>query len=898
MPSVTLRIHYLTQPGESLLLERRVSSPESDGTRTETHSLQHDGNGFWSARFEGSEPGCSVQYRYAVRSSTGDIQRESVFRRLHIVGEVQVIWDHWLAPELPDGAFLRQAFAGVIFRPGAGSEADPLWPGGHRFRLTLRAPRIAAGHRFCVSGGHPLLGDWDPARARPMSAKNYPLWELDLPADKFTQPFDFKFGLWDEGRQRLVEFEQGANRRFHGVPQGFAVLVVNFETYRHAEPWRGAGVVIPVFSLRTERGYGVGEFTDLAPFAEWAASCGLHLVQLLPINDTSSDFTWKDSYPYKAISTAALHPIYLNVEQLFRDCKVSLPDEYAKRREVLNRLAQLDYEAVLKDKLKYVRDLFRRLGRSATGNRQFKRYVSEQEGWLQPYAAFCRLRDRLGTADFSQWGEYATYPAKEVRAWFKAGAPEQEEVMFHCWVQFHLDRQLSSALAAGHARGVAFKGDLPIGIDRCSVEAWTEPELFRMDRQTGAPPDAFAVLGQTWGFPTYDWRRMEADGYQWWRRRFHRMSAAFDALRIDHILEFFRIWEIPQQYRKRILSHYSPTLPLSPEEIRHAGFLHDPTQFVSGTVAIAMVAAFFGDAATAVTRDLLVQDADGFCRLRPEFSIRAAREAWYAAGGSGLDPKTVEEALTRLSFEVLFVPEPDQPNRFHPRINLADTALFRALPANEQAALRYLHDDFYYRRHTRFWAEEAMKKLPALMDASSMLICGEDLGMVPDSVPLVLRRLGLLSLEVQRWPKQLGRTFGAPAEYPYLSVCTTSTHDMSTIRGWWEEEPEARRRFFDEVMHRHGEPPAECTPEICQFVVSQNLAAPSMWCILPLQDWLGIDPKLRHPEPGAERINVPAIPRHYWRYRMHLTVEALRNAEEFNRAVATLVATSGRNRNE
>ena len=253
------------------------------------------------------------------------------------------------------------------------------------------------------------------------------------------------------------------------------------------------------------------------------------------------------------------------------------------------------------------------------------------------------------------------------------------------------------------------------------------------------------------------------------------------------------------------------------------------------------------------------------------------------------------ESLKRLSYEVLFVPDPDQPERFHPRINLQDTALFGSLEPAEQTALRELHDDYFYRRHTRFWEAEAMKKLPVLMDATRMLICGEDLGMIPDSVPVVLKRLGLLSLEVQSMPKRLGQRFGNPLEYPYMSVCTTSTHDTPTVRGWWEGDPATRQAFWREVMHRDGDVPAECTPEICRLVIEQSLAGGSMWCVLPLQDWLGIDPRLRHPVAAEERINVPAIPRHYWRYRMHLSVEQLRGATGFNDQVSRMIAGAGRN---
>lgn len=900
---VTFRVHYLTRWGESLFLERRMPARGKEAAKRQTYPLQHVGDGFWTLDLERMEQGSMLEYRYELRDDQDGVRREPAWRRLEVVGRNQVVWDHWLAPELPEGAFLRQAFAGIIFNPPRGTETQTPFTGRRRLRLTIRAPRVPAHHRLCVCGNHPLLGNWRPARARVMSGQHYPVWELDLPAGEFSRMVEFKFGLWDERMERLVSFEEGPNRCFHGSPQSPDALTVNYEGYRYPTPWRGAGVAIPVFSLRSEQGYGIGEFADLASFAEWAAECGLHLVQLLPVNDTSCDFTWRDSYPYKTISTAALHPVYLNVERVFQDYHVPLPEGYADRRAALNRLPHLDYEAVIKDKLAYLRGLFGRLDKTALTREPFQRYLREHAPWLIPYAAYCRLRDLHGTADFTRWGEYASYPEQRVQAWFTPEAPEYLEVMFYCWVQYHLDRQLSEALAAGHAHGVAFKGDLPIGIDRLSVEAWTEPELFRMDRQTGAPPDAFAKLGQNWGFPTYHWPRMEADGYAWWRRRFQRMSGAFDAIRIDHILGFFRIWEIPCQCCEGIMGHYNPTLPLSREEIRQAGFPRDPRQFGAGTVAEAMVPELFGVAvAQKVKKYLLAQNGDGFYRLNPEFTGAEARQEWYARACNEQEAKAMEEGVTGLGLEVLFREDPDRPDHFHPRINLRETALFRSLPQEEQVALRSLHDDFYHRRHTQFWAEEAMKKLPVLMDASPMLICGEDLGMVPDSVPIVLQRLGLLSLEVQRWRKVGANNhsplqrLGNPQDYPYLSVCTTSTHDMSTIRGWWEEDREARQCYWTEVMGCDGTAPSTCSTAICRFVVTQNLAATSMWCILPLQDWLSIDAQRRHPDAAQERINIPAEPRHYWRYRMHVTIEALQEAREFNQSVAELVETSGRGR--
>ena len=481
--------------------------------------------------------------------------------------------------------------------------------------------------------------------------------------------FEFKFGLWSREAGRLTAIEAGPNRRLTDLPSGHDVVVVNAEHFRFATAWKGAGVAIPVFALASERGYGVGEFPDLERLATWAAGCGLHLVQLLPVNDTSTDLSWRDSYPYKAISTAALHPIYLNLERLFKESRLPLPANYLARRNVLNRRPQLDYEAVLRDKLACLRQLYAAMGAKTARSRAFTTFLREQGDWLKPYAAFCHLRDRHGTADFTRWGNDATFSPQKIAAWFKPGSPGRGDLLFHCYVQFHLRRQFDHALAVGHELGVAFKGDLPIGIDRRSVEAWTEPQLFHMDRQTGAPPDVFSDLGQNWGFPTYNWQRMEADGYAWWKRRFHRMSACFDALRIDHILGFFRIWEIPGDRAEGIFGHFNPTLPLSPGEIRAGGFTRDVRSFAVPAIAPVNLPLFFGDDAAKVAEQLLSHGDDGFLRLRPEFERPEARPAWFAAHCSEAEAGRIAAGLQRFEREVLFLEDLEQPDRFHPRIN-------------------------------------------------------------------------------------------------------------------------------------------------------------------------------------------------------------------------------------
>jgi 4-alpha-glucanotransferase len=894
MAQVTFKIHYATRWGEKLFFERRLSVSNELVPRTESAPMQYAGAGYWMVSLDSGPAGEQVDYRYVFCDERGDYRREPVFRRLIIAGASSVVYDEWLPPEYPGMAFLRQSFAGIIFNPTRGAQVDEM-PGGQRlFKLTLRAPRVMNGYQLCVSGNNSWLGNWEPSKAQVMSGFHYPIWQIYLPLAEFANPVEFKFGLWSEREKRLVVFEEGPNRQLPEMLADSEAIEFNCAYFRHESWWKGAGVAVPVFSLRSETGYGIGEFADLELLVDWAANCGMHLVQLLPINDTTSDFSWKDSYPYKAISAMALHPIYINIDRLFEHYHQTPPAEYPQRREVLNRLPQVDYEAVLKDKLEYLRQLYARVGASALASQQFKKFWSENNHWLKPYAAFCRLRDQSATADFTQWGENSVYRDNHYAAWFKPGSPEYGQVMFHCFVQWHLEQQLQRAVGHGHAKGVAFKGDLPIGIDRCSVEAWTEPDLFRLDFQTGAPPDTFAVLGQNWGFPTYNWQKMAADGYVWWRRRLQKMSACFDALRIDHILGFFRIWQIPGRYTEGIMGHFNPALPFSVDEIRNAGFQRDPVQFTLPAATEADLPQFFGEEAGKVVDHLLFRDPDGCFRVKSEFGTLEQRGDWYATECTEAEAARMEDGLKRLGYEVLFLEDPDRPAHFHPRIELQNTRRFQSLAPLEREALQRLHDDFFYRRHHRFWEESAMKKLPALMEASPMLICGEDLGMIPDAVPGVLKRLGILSLEVQRMPKSSSQKFGCPEHYPYLSVCTTSTHDMPTVRGWWEEEVESRQWFYNQVMQRPGEAPLDCPTEICEWIARQHLSSASMWCVLPLQDWLALDAQLRRPNAADERINVPAIPRYYWRYRLHLTLEQLRASTGFNQLVTRLITESGR----
>ena len=300
--------------------------------------------------------------------------------------------------------------------------------------------------------------------------------------------------------------------------------------------WRGAGTAVPVFSLRTADDFGIGEFRDLRPLVDWAAATHQSVIQLLPVNDTTRKGQWADSYPYSPVSTFALHPLYIHLQ----DLGIKADAAFRKKQAALNALPELDYPKVFKAKMAYIRQAFEAHGAKDMASAAFKKFIKENAAWLPEYAEFCARRDKL-------------------------------EPEYYCWMQFHLDKQFCEEVDYARAKGISFKGDLPIGVSADSAEAYWHPELFNLDSSTGAPPDFFSTDGQNWGFPTYNWEEMAKDDFAWWKARLRKMSRYFDAFRIDHILGFFRIWEIPTEYKSGMMGHFNPALPYSPEEISAMG---------------------------------------------------------------------------------------------------------------------------------------------------------------------------------------------------------------------------------------------------------------------------------------------------------------------------------------
>ena len=706
-------------------------------------------------------------------------------------------------------------------------------------------------------------------------------------------PVAYKYGVYDLKRKTLVRYEDGDNRALTDAAPPDGQVIVNDGFVRlPASHWRGAGVAIPVFSLRSENSFGAGEFLDLKPLADWAHRVGLKLIQILPVNDTTAAHTWMDSYPYASISAFALHPLYLNLDRFLGANDQALRASLAGQRKKLNTPLAMDYEAVMKAKMAFVREIFPARREAAFASADYQEFFNLNKDWLEPYAAFCFLRDKFGTADFLQWPEHRVYDKKKISARFAGDTAARDELDLHCFIQFHLHLQLREAADYLHRKGVILKGDIAIGVYPQGADVWQQPELFHTEMQAGAPPDAFAAKGQNWGFPTYNWRRMKLDGFDWWKRRFAQMGRYFDAFRIDHILGFFRIWSIPRHVVEGILGYFVPALPVQPAEFAARGIEFNHDRLVRPFINDAVLREIFGSRAKEVARQFLDHGAGGLYPLKPKFATQRDVEKHFSSLPEKQRDAALKEGLFDLISNVLLIEASN--GELHFRFGMEDTASFRQLDAGTRARLKDLYVDYFYRRQEDFWRREALRKLPALKRVTNMLVCGEDLGMVPACVPEVMKELGLLGLEIQRMPKKLGVNFSRPADAPYLSVVTPSTHDMNTVRGWWLEDRKLTQLFYNQELRQPGTAPAECEVWVSSEIVKQHLASPAMWSIFQLQDLLAMDYALRNPNVEAERINIPAIPRYYWRYRMHLSLEKLCQSEDFNWLLENLIHQAGR----
>ncbi|ROH95618.1 4-alpha-glucanotransferase [Chryseobacterium daecheongense] len=876
-------IGYSTKVGESLKL---VINEE--GAVSKIHTMFYTENGLWKCEVDYFSK--SVSYQYRLIDERGNIVKEEfVPHHLQFPHNYKefIIFDEWNNKNFPEN-YLNNKILHNKLNQFVPEKISVLKKHTHLFRI--EAPIYNPDWKIVLIGSTDSLGNWDYEKAIHLSQTDFGVWEtsLEIPENEFIQ---YKYCLYDKKEERVIDVETGENRFTVGNPVKDVLQVVSNHYFRFKayQMYHDAGVAVPVFSLRSENGFGVGEFSDMKKLADWAKETNLGIIQILPINDTTANYSWTDSYPYAAVSVYALHPQYISLENLDFPLPKDLVDEYLVDKEELNALDLIDYERMIKSKWKYLTAVFTADKDKIYKDRSFKKFIKDNEEWLIPYAAFCVLRDKYKSPNFNDWKTHKKYIAGKIAQFFSPKSKDYDTSMLHAWVQFQLHKQLKDAIDYTHSLGVSVKGDLPIGIYRYSVEAWAEPELFGMDFQAGAPPDQFTELGQNWEFPTYNWEAMKEDDYRWWKNRFKALEQYFDAMRIDHILGFFRIWRMPISATQGILGYFYPAVPIVLGEFKalHIPFNFD--RYCKPFINDQILWNYFGENANKAF-EFIQNNHNGTYSFKEEFDTQRKLSDFFKKNPRG----PIEEQLISLCANVLFLTEERNGETvYHPRFNLYKTDSYQYLSDWEKKTLYDLYHDYFFRRQDHLWYEKAMEKLPVILNATEMLICGEDLGLVPACVPVVMDELAIIALKVQRMPAE-NIPFYNPKNASYLNVVTASSHDSSTLRQWWKEDPALTQKYFNQQLVQYGRSPEELDSHLAEIIMKQHLYNDAMLAIFPIQEFLATDKRLTNENMDNERINNPAVFPHYWRYRMHLKLEDLKNEETFNEKIANWVKDSGR----
>ena len=868
-------IQYGTQWGQNLYVV--ITYRSSDHTEKTQRLMMVTTDGMeWSLETTVLEsrkhPITSFLYNYQVEDNDGNVIRKEwdAIPRIYYFDSSKdyVLVDRWRDVPLQYHLYSKAYLTTMGLEDN--DKVEPLRVPLYRKTILFRvsAPQLQKGQSVAIVGSHPALGSWNVARYLRMESIGRFEWLLSVNVEAVLLPIEYKYVIVDDNTHAFVAWEEGDNRTTDGllpadqtmVPDG-TVLVAYGESLRVKEQtWRAAGVVIPVFSLRTKESYGVGDFGDLRRLVDWCVATGMKVIQLLPVNDTTCSGNWSDSYPYNIVSAFALHPHYLDLEELGTLKSKTKMTAYHRQRQELNAIGYSDYEAVDRVKRSYVEEVFVERGQQTLDSKDFKLWYAENKEWLEPYAKWVSAKSSYSSA----------------------------AVVYY--VQYHLHIQLKSAADYARSKGIFIKGDVPIGVNGDSVETATHPEFYHLDAQTGAPPDAFSQNGQNWGFPTYNWK---SGLVEWFHRRLKWMEQYFDAIRIDHILGFFRIWEIPEDAVFGILGHFSPSLPMTVGEIEYFGLPFRKGLFTRPFINDRVLDKLFGLHAPYVREHFLVARSYGLYDIKAEYDTQKKVQKAFD-GRTDENSLWIRDGLYRLISGVLFLEDPQQPEMYHPRIGVIGEPVFDALTAEEKDAFMRLYNNYYYQRHNFFWGGEAIRKITDVFGTTRMLCCGEDLGMLPDCVAPVLDQLRVLTLEIQSMPKQNGYEFAHLDANPYRSVATISTHDMSPLRLWWSESPERTQRYYVSMLQKQGRAPEQLPAHLAEEIIGRHLYCPSMLCLLSLQDWLAMDSELRGKNPRDERINVPSDPYNRWKYRMHITIEELLKADKYNNKVKTMIQRSKR----
>lgn len=899
-----------------------MGNTNSLGQWQESHSLpmNFEGNDdYWTANIylSASDEPQILEYKYIVNQFPATYIKEPYSNhKLFIapVSEPSIIevadtfrWKDDIQENLS-----TSAFSNVLFRRNDPVHPQPLDPTKTSLEFIAFCPHIRPNQALAVVGSIPALGNWDPTHAIKLVDGYFPVWSADVDVPKDQMVFEYKYIIINQDNSVL--WEADPNRFCSGfsyetdIPRA---LVLNewFVCPNH-DFFKGFGIYCPIFSLRSNYSCGIGQYTDLIPLIDFCNKIRASLIHILPIHDTTETGGWGDSYPYKQVSCFALNPMYINLYQVMDPLPKEAINQLNDFRTRMEKNPTIDYPAVYDFKHRMLDSLYQLVQSTLKDNVEYQKFIAENNVWLRSYALFCYFRDFYNRSDFHFWPHHSNIKPSEIIQLSNKYAAQLDK---YYWYQYLCEIQYKSVLKYAEEHRVIINGDLPTGVNFNSVECWAYPKNFRLHMCAGSTPDDFSSDGQNWGFPTIDWDYMASDDYKWWRNRLARVSQLFHAVRIDHILGFFRIWELPRDNCIRgILGHYYPIKPVSRVELETMG-LWNIDRYVKPYVRWHLLVPKFGGEAEYVAQKFFIPKRvdlqDDWFDFKDEYNTEkkiADRLALEITDKSKREHYQI--CLFQLLTDVLLIPDDNQSDYFHVRTNITvehievhndGTRVFYSPSWNElnepeKTLMLNLYNDYTFKRQNKLWVQKAKPKLDLLKSSTNTMIIVETAGHYNDDITTEILSHGFLSVRIQRIGNEKDTQFDDVNSYPYLSVCCPSTHDTSSLRGWWEENSQITLEFWNSQLWKHEEVLKTCEPMVSQMIIRKHLWSPSMWAVFLLQDLTGIDESLRRQNPIDERINIPSDPNHHWYYRYPYKVEELRDYDVFTSKVREMVESSHR----
>ncbi len=632
------------------------------------------------------------------------------------------------------------------------------------------------------------------------------------------------------------------------------------------------GVVTPVFSLRSSQSCGIGEFSDLPLLGQWCKKSGLDIIQILPVNDTG----YQES-PYSALSAFALHPVFIRLSEIPESGNFSIHIKAIREKFEPNKRVQ--FSAVLTAKLELLNIIYKENIVNIKKNKKIKKWFADNS-WVKDYALFSTIRNKNLLRSWKNWDDYVSPAKKELDTfWDKY----EDENFFHVWIQYHLDNQLKKAAVKLEEMEVYLKGDIPILMNEDSCDVWSNRDFFNLELTAGAPPDMFSHDGQNWGFPIYNWKNLKKSNYSWWKKRLIQAAKFYHAYRIDHVLGFFRIWNIPYNMVSGSMGYMNPSAFISINDLKDIGFDQGRINWLSK-------AHIYGDE----LRDKLGQEAESIIDLCLE---RIGNEDLFLFNTNYLSEKMIYKAAisdTAKSVLVGFLKDITliqvEKDSFSLSWNYRNSKGFTSLSDWEKEKIENISS---HCRDTseEIWKCNALNLLSFMKNATDMLVCAEDLGAIPDCVPSVLEELGILGLKVLRWAREWGANdepYIPINNYPELSVSTPSVHDSTTLRQWWYEEKNKDALAKGLNIPVLPEEPDTNAIELFLKAFFQNNSA---ICILQIQDFFALDNSISDNDIHFERINIPGtVQDTNWTYRISTELEDLLKREDLSQKINHLVS--------